>query len=52
MSLTLVQQEAVFLDFMYLIDKAITETISEKKRSVIRRVKQQVELLSCNLPFA
>jgi hypothetical protein len=52
MSLTLVQQKAVSLDFMYLIDKAIIETISEKKRGVIRRVKQQVELLSCNLPFA
>jgi hypothetical protein len=52
MSLTLVQQKAVSLDFMYLIDKAIIETISEKKRGVIRRVKQQVEDLCCNLHFA
>ena len=52
MSLALVQQEDVSLDFMYLRDKAVIETISEKKRGVIRNVKKQVELLCCNLPTA
>jgi hypothetical protein len=52
MALTPVQQEKVSTDFMYLRDKAIMETISEKKRVVIRNVKKQVELLSCDLPTA
>jgi hypothetical protein len=37
---------------MYLRDKAIIESSSEEKRSVIRNVKQQVEQLCCKLPFA
>jgi hypothetical protein len=37
---------------MYLRDKAVIETISEKKRAVLHNVKKQVELLSCNLPTA
>jgi hypothetical protein len=37
---------------MYLRDKAITESSSEEKRGVVRHVKQQVEQLSCKLPFA
>jgi hypothetical protein len=52
MALTPVQQEKVSTDFMYLRDKAITETISEKKCVVIRNVKKQVDLLSCDLPTA
>ena len=36
---------------MYLRDKAIIESSSEEKRSVIRNVKQQVEQLCCKLPF-
>jgi hypothetical protein len=46
MSLTLVEQKAVSLDFMYLSDRAIIESSSEKRRSVIRRVKQEVKLLA------
>ena len=41
MALTPVQQEKVSTDFMYLRDKAIIETISEKKRVVLRNVKKQ-----------
>jgi hypothetical protein len=54
MALTEEKQRALSLDFMYLRDKAIIESSSEKKRSVVRRVKQEVELLllCCNLPFA
>jgi hypothetical protein len=37
---------------MYLRDKAVIESISEEKCGVIRRVKQQVEDLCCNLPSA
>jgi hypothetical protein len=37
---------------MYLRGKAITESSSGDKRSVIRNVKQQVEQLCCKLPFA
>jgi hypothetical protein len=52
LALTEEKQSELPLDFMYLRDKAITESGSEEKRSVIRSVKQQVEELCCKLPFA
>jgi hypothetical protein len=49
LDLTLDEQKALSTDFMYLKDKAIIESSAEEKRKVIRNVKKQVELLSCNL---
>ena len=50
--LTLDEQKLLSTDFMYLTDIAIIETSDEEKRKVLRKVKKQVELLSCNLPTA
>jgi hypothetical protein len=52
LALTEEKQSELSRDFMYLRDKAVIESSSEEKRSVIRSAKQQVEQLCCKLPFA